>query len=132
MQLLQRWTLVGIGLCTLGIVGCSGGSAQSTSDDDGWTGQTDIEAIFEASCSGCHSTQWSSCWNVQANAELVDQMVSSGEMPQGGGLSPSDESTVTAWLRKGAPCSGTKPAGEGSSGGVGGGGPPSIMTAAGS
>ena len=49
------------------LAGCSGGAGGATSGttvdgdagtdggyNDGWQGQTNIEAIFEASCSGCH------------------------------------------------------------------------------
>ncbi len=68
-----------------------------------------MEAVFEASCSGCHGTQWSSCWTVQANAQEVGEAVSSGAMPRGGSLSSADKATVVNWVGEGAPCSGTKP-----------------------
>jgi hypothetical protein len=93
--------------------------------DDGWTGQTNIEAIFEASCSGCHGTQWSTCWNVQESVASVDDMVSSGAMPQSGSLSPSDRSTLVAWLGRGAPCTGTRP--DGGGGGYDGGDLPPLV-----
>lgn len=119
-----------IGLGLLAVIGCSGaggGGAEGTSND-GWTGQTNLEAIFEADCSGCHGTQWSSCWDVQSDAQGVDDMVSSGAMPQSGSLSPSDKNTLITWLGQGAPCTGPKPA-EGSSSSGGGGGLPPVVAA---
>jgi hypothetical protein len=114
---------LGVVICSFGLAACSGGSGSGGTEGaptDGWTGQTNIEAIFEASCAGCHGTQWSTCWDVQENATTVSGAVSSGAMPQSGSLSPSDRSTLLAWLGRGAPCSGTKPDGGGtSSGGIG-------------
>jgi hypothetical protein len=83
----------------------------------GWGGNTNIEEIFETSCSGCHGSQWSSCWNVQDSASEVEGEVSSGDMPRGGTLAPADKSALVAWLNAGAQCSGAQP-----DGGVGGGG----------
>jgi hypothetical protein len=105
--------------------GCSGGAAPASNmpppptpdagDDssppgDGWQGQTNIEAIFESSCTQCHGTLWSTCWNVQACATIVDNAVSSGAMPRNGPLPPSEKSALLDWLGQGAPCSGAKPA----------------------
>jgi hypothetical protein len=118
------WSVLSVGLGAFVLAACSSGSGSggsATPPDDGWTGQTNIEAIFEASCSGCHGTQWSSCWDVQESAESVEDAVSSGAMPQSGALSSSDKSTLLAWLGRGAPCTGTKPAGGSSSGGIGSG-----------
>jgi hypothetical protein len=95
------------------LVGCSGGAGSGQTGgtpDDGWDGRTNIEAIFEASCAGCHGQQWSSCWNVQACVASIDQAVSSGAMPRGSSLSASDRSTLLGWLGEGAPCNGFKPA----------------------
>jgi hypothetical protein len=120
--------ILAIGLGVLAVVGCSGaggGGADGTSND-GWTGQTNVEAIFESDCSGCHGTQWSSCWDVQADAQGVEALVSSGAMPRSGSLSSSDRSTLLAWLGQGAPCTGPKPAGGSSSSGGGGGLPPVV------
>lgn len=108
-------------LGVLALTGCSGGPSSASGDvtssdasadgapGDGWDGRTNVEAIFEASCSGCHGQQWSTCWDVQACASTVDEMVSSGAMPRGGTLSASDRSTMLTWLGEGAPCSGPKP-----------------------
>jgi hypothetical protein len=110
-----------------GLVGCSsgdGGGGTVEPPGDGWSGQTNIEAIFEANCSSCHAQQWSSCWNVQACAASVQGAVSSGAMPRNGKLSSSDRSTLLAWFGDGAPCSGTMPTGTMGCGGIGGGGAP--------
>jgi hypothetical protein len=117
-------TMVAVALtAAAALLGCSGGAGSGLSDgvpDDGWEGRTNIEAIFEASCAGCHGQQWSSCWNVQACAASVDGMVSSRAMPRGGRLSASDRSALLGWLGEGAPCSGVKPVttGRASGGGV--------------
>ena len=85
----------------------------------GWTGQTNIEAIFEANCSQCHSTGWSSCWTVQANVDSIQAMVSSGAMPRSGALTASDKSTLLTWLGEGANCTGPRepPSNQGIGGG---------------
>jgi hypothetical protein len=107
-------TVVAVALtAAAALLGCSGGAGSGQSDgtpDDGWEGRTNIEAIFESSCSGCHGQQWSSCWDVQACAASVDDMVSSGAMPRDGSLSAPDRSALVGWLGEGAPCSGVKPA----------------------
>jgi hypothetical protein len=99
----------------LGCSGAPGGSSSTTPPppDDGWSGRTNVEAIFESYCSGCHGTTWSSCWTVQENADTVQSAVSSGAMPRGTPLAPSDKTTLLAWLDQGAPCSGTKPSDDG-------------------
>lgn len=119
------------------LAGCSGGAgAPSTTtggDDagtdggynDGWQGQTNIEAIFEASCSGCHGTAWASCWNVQASGSEIQGAVSSGAMPRGGALSASDKASLLGWLSAGASCTGHRENPTG--GGSGGGGPPVVV-----
>jgi hypothetical protein len=116
-------TMVAVSLiAAAALLGCSGGAGSGQSGgapDDGWEGRTNIEAIFEASCAGCHAKQWSSCWNVQACAASVDSMVSSGAMPRGGSLSASDRSALLGWFGEGAPCNGVKPA---TTGGACGGG----------
>jgi hypothetical protein len=98
------------------LAGCSGASDDTSTKSgggaDGWSGRTNIEAIFESYCSGCHGTQWSTCWNVQESASLVDEMVSSGAMPRVGMLTTSDKTTLVDWLGQGAPCSGTRPSGD--------------------
>ncbi len=113
------------------LAGCSGGNGAplgSTANpdggtdggyNDGWDGQTNIEAIFEANCSGCHGTGWASCWNVQASSQEIESAVSSGAMPRGGALSASDKSTLLTWLSAGASCTGPRenPNGGGGSGG---------------
>jgi hypothetical protein len=125
-------------LVPLATTGCSaapGGQAGSTTDagvedsstttpSDGWDARTNVEAVFAASCSGCHGAQWSTCWDVQASATAVEDAIVSGAMPRGGPLSPSDESTVLTWLMQGAPCAGTMPSNPDDGGVFGGGGPP--------
>jgi hypothetical protein len=100
----------------------SGGEEGGSADPNGWTGRTNVEAIFESYCSGCHGTQWSTCWNVQASHGLVDSMISSGEMPRIGALTAPDKSTLLTWLAEGAPCEGTPPStdggGDGQDGGI--------------
>jgi hypothetical protein len=122
------WRVLGLAVGALALVACSrshgAGGTDGPPSDDGWTGQTNIEAIFEASCSGCHAAQWSSCWDVQESVTSVEGEVASGAMPQSGSLSPSDRSTLLAWLGRGAPCTGTKPAEGGDGGGDGGDLPP--------
>jgi hypothetical protein len=114
-------------------VGCSGGSGSSTTtgagDNPGWTGQTNVEAIFAANCSECHGDAWSSCWNVQASASIVESEVASGDMPRSGPLSASDKATLVDWLSAGAECTGPRepPTGGGGSGG----GEPTPIVAAG-
>jgi hypothetical protein len=73
----------------------------------GWTNETNIQGIFQTYCAPCHGAQWSSCWNVQANAAIIDEMVSTGAMPRNGGFPSSDKATLLAWLDAGAPCTGT-------------------------
>jgi hypothetical protein len=118
------------------LAGCSGGNGAplgSTSNPDGgtedggynegWDGQTNIEAIFAANCSGCHGTGWASCWNVQASSQEVESAVSSGAMPRGGALSAPDKSTLLTWLSAGANCTGPRENPNGGGGGSGGGVP---------
>jgi hypothetical protein len=129
-------TLVAVGLsAAAALSGCSAGAGSAQTGgtpDDGWDGRTNIEAIFEASCAGCHGQQWSSCWDVQACAGSVDAMVSSGAMPRGGSLSASDRSSLLGWLGAGAPCSGVKPAtSSGACVGGGGGTPVASQSATG-
>jgi hypothetical protein len=110
--LLRITTIVVALSAAAALAGCSGGAGNGQTGgtpSDGWDGRTNIEAIFEASCNGCHGQQWSSCWGVQACAASVDGMVSSGAMPRGGSLSASDRSTLLVWLGAGAPCSGVEP-----------------------
>jgi len=111
--LLRVTTIAAVALsAAAALVGCSGSAGNGQNGgtpSDGWDGRTNIEAIFESSCDGCHSQQWSSCWDVQACAASVDGMVSSGAMPRGGSLSAPDRSTLLGWLAQGAPCSGLKP-----------------------
>jgi hypothetical protein len=126
-------SVVGLAISLLAFtVGCSGaspgggGGGGGSGGDDGWTKRTNIEAVFESYCSECHGAQWSSCWNVQASASVVDEMITSGAMPRVGTLTPSDKSTLETWLGDGAPCNGTPPADGGGGGGPDGGvsGPP--------
>jgi hypothetical protein len=122
--LIFRSSLAGVAVVSvLATTACSGaphGQDESASDaeatessvppaNDGWSGRTNVEAVFEASCSGCHSSQWSTCWDVQQSAASVQNAISSGFMPRGGSLSPQDKSTVLTWLMQGAPCAGTAP-----------------------
>jgi hypothetical protein len=107
--------------CSGGSVGESSGGEGGSANPDGWTGRTNVEAIFESYCSGCHGTQWSTCWDVQASGSLVDSMIASGEMPRTGMLTPSDKSTLLTWLGDGAPCEGTSSSGDGGSAGQDGG-----------
>jgi len=100
------------------LVGCSGGAGAPLASNpdggtdggynDGWDGQTNIEAIFEASCAGCHGTAWSSCWNVQASSQEIASLVSSGAMPRSGPLSAPDKSALLGWLSAGASCTGPR------------------------
>jgi hypothetical protein len=83
-----------------------GGVGNDGGPNLGWAGQTDIESIFQTYCAGCHGAQWASCWNVQANAQNIDQMVSSGAMPRGGMLPPAVEMTLLDWIEAGAQCTG--------------------------
>jgi hypothetical protein len=134
MAFCARWGAAAfrIGLCAAVLQACSApATAPSDTDadsDDGWTGRTNIEAVFAASCSGCHATQWSTCWDVQESAASVQGAITSGAMPRGGALSPSDKDTVLSWLQQGAPCSGTNPAGADAGPGLGG--PPLVGIAA--
>ena len=112
--------LLGFAL-TLAVSACSGGAApgattfppdagdDSSPPGDGWQGRTNIEAIFESSCAPCHGITWSACWQVQACATVVDDAVSSGDMPRNGPLPDSEKTVLLQWLGQGAPCSGPKP-----------------------
>jgi hypothetical protein len=75
-------------------------------DAMGWTGETNIDQIFEGYCSSCHGDQWSNCWNVQANEQIIYEEVSSGAMPRNGSLPPSIKTELLDWLEAGAPCTG--------------------------
>jgi hypothetical protein len=104
----------------LSACGGSPSTSSATNNDPnnlGWTGQTNVEAAFEANCSGCHGSQWASCWDVQASADVVESAISSGAMPRGGGLSASDKTLMLGWLAAGAQCTGQRPTG-GNDGGV--------------
>jgi hypothetical protein len=129
MNRLPLLVLVGFAVATAGVQACGGSPANGTTttnplgpdggpSNDGWSDQTNIEAVFEANCSGCHGTQWASCWDVQASASVVESMIAGGAMPRGSVLSPSDKSTVLDWLSAGAPCTGTKPSGGDNDGGI--------------
>ncbi|HEY6460882.1 MAG TPA: hypothetical protein VIY73_12050 [Polyangiaceae bacterium] len=122
---LRRTVLLAAAVSALGVTGCSGGAGNGNGGTgngggDDWDGHTNVEAIFEASCSSCHGSQWSSCWQVNACAPAVESEVSSGAMPLGGGLSTPDRTTLTSWLAAGAPSGGAKPADVGGCGGGGG------------
>jgi hypothetical protein len=104
------WAVAGCSGASAG-TGGSGGSGGSV--NDGWTGRTNVEAIFESYCSRCHGDQWSTCWDVQGSASEVDYMISSGQMPRVGTLTPLDKSTLLGWLGGGAPCSGARPSNSG-------------------
>ncbi len=129
MSRLPLVLLVGLAAAA-GLPACGGSPANGSSTtthqpgqdggpgDDGWSGRTNVEAVFEASCSGCHGSQWASCWDVQASASVVESMIAGGAMPRGSVLSPSDKSTVLDWLGAGAPCSGTRPSGGDGDGGI--------------
>jgi hypothetical protein len=124
-HLFLRSAVVAVALsAAAALVGCSGssgGGQTGGTPTDGWEGRTNVEAIFEASCAGCHAQQWSTCWDVQACAASVEGAVSSGAMPRGNSLSASDRSNLLGWLDEGAPCSGVKPATTGGACGGGGG-----------
>jgi len=81
--------------------------------DLGWGNQTNIEGIFSTYCAGCHSAQWATCWNVQANAANIYGMVSSGAMPRNGPMPAAVEMTLLDWLDAdgGVTCDGTEPDG---------------------
>jgi mono/diheme cytochrome c family protein len=117
-----------IGLCAAVLQACAAApTARSDGDadsDDGWTGRTNVEAVFATSCSGCHGAQWSTCWDVQQSATSVQDAITSGDMPRGSALSPSDKNSVVSWLQQGAPCSGANP--EGPDAAPGQGGPPVV------
>ena len=103
-----------ISLAVLGalLAACSGGTGNGGSESDqgdGWGTQTNVQAIFDNSCSGCHGAEWT-CWNVHDDASAVESAVSSGEMPRGNPLPATDKATLLEWLQAGAPCQGSAPA----------------------
>ena len=98
--MLRPWLVLAI----LGAVNCGG-----QPDSVGWGTQTNVEAVFASNCTGCHASEWESCWNVQSASSGVEGMISTGSMPPGGGLSSTDRATVLAWLDAGAPCVGPPP-----------------------
>jgi hypothetical protein len=105
------------------VAACSGPPGSSNDSQYlGWDNQTNIEAIFEANCAGCHSTQWSSCWTVQANSMEIEAAVSSGALPRSGGLTAGDKTALLGWLAAGATCTGPRE-NPTQTGGVGGGAP---------
>ncbi|HEY1690911.1 MAG TPA: hypothetical protein VGG39_02040 [Polyangiaceae bacterium] len=117
--------LLAAAVAGLAMIGCSGGAGNGNGGTgnvggDDWSGHTNVEAIFEASCASCHGSQWSSCWQVNACAPAVESEVSSGAMPLNGALSTPDRTTLTSWLAAGAPCAGAKPADVEGCGGGGG------------
>jgi hypothetical protein len=118
------WVLIFFGSAMLGCTpesrGSGSGGSGGAGNNDGWGDRTDIQAIFENACSGCHSTQFSSCWDVQSDTPSIEGAVSSGFMPRGAPLSPSDKQSLLHWLRDGADCSGKRPDGSGGGGGGGG------------
>jgi hypothetical protein len=114
-----------VSICGLAVTACSGTTSSSNDTTGGeqnlgWDNQTNIEAIFEANCAGCHSSQWSSCWTVQANSTEIQSAVSSGAMPRSGGLTASDKTTLLGWLAAGATCTGPRQ-NPTETGGIGGG-----------
>jgi hypothetical protein len=128
MGLSRLLVVVAAAMCATGLLACSGASPAGSEprpsagdaggedagddggDDLGWGVHTDVEAVLEANCAECHSTQWASCWDVQASASDVGSAVSSGAMPRGSTLSAADKSTLLDWIQAGAPCTGTEPA----------------------
>jgi hypothetical protein len=107
--------------CSVGSPGEGSGGEGGSPDPNGWTDRTNIEAIFESYCSGCHGTQWSTCWDVRASSGLVDSMIASGAMPRTGMLTAPDKSALLTWLGEGAPCEGTPPSNDGGGDGQDGG-----------
>jgi hypothetical protein len=94
--------------------GSNGGDAGETDDagsNMGWGSQTGVQDIFVTYCSGCHGAQWSTCWNVQDNATVIGDAVSSGAMPRGSTLPSSVKAALLDWLKEGAPCASPPPDG---------------------
>jgi hypothetical protein len=114
--------LVVVAVSAVAVAGCNSGSdgaggGGGASHNDGWAGQTNIENIFDATCSGCHGSSFASCWDVHDDASNIEGAVASGSMPRAGGFAASDKAALLHWLRAGAHCSGTRPAGTGGGGG---------------
>jgi len=84
--------------CSTG--GTGGGSGSSCADTwaGGWPPQ-----FFNANCSGCHSSEFSSLATVQYKASSISARISSGNMPQNRSLSSGDRTRILAWLSCGAP-----------------------------
>ena len=108
---MKRLVAVCGGFALVMLAGCSSGSGSTpASTDDGWSGRTNVEAVFQSYCSGCHASQWDSCWVVSASAGEIEPEIESGDMPQGTTMAPADKATLTTWFSQGAPCAGTPPA----------------------
>lgn len=70
---------------------------------DTWTGYG--ATFFATNCRGCHqhAGQYGTQASVQSALNQVDANISSGRMPQGGGLSATEQARVLTYLSCGAP-----------------------------
>jgi len=79
--------------------GAGGGTAACTADTfQAWPTQ-----FFQYDCSNCHGSEFSSQSYVQSRRQAIASRISSGNMPQGFGLSAGDRNRILTWLNCGAP-----------------------------
>ncbi len=93
-------TATGGGSAGGGGVGTGGGGSTCTSPDT-WTNYA--SNWFATYCSRCHSDAWSSYANVQSDSQSLQDVISSGAMPRGGGLSEAERQRLLAWIACGLP-----------------------------
>ncbi len=61
------------------------------------TTYTDVQAIFQNSCNGCHGHKFGNGCSSASNYSSINSWVQSGSMPQGSKLSAADKAKIAAW-----------------------------------
>ncbi len=61
------------------------------------TTYTDVQAIFQNNCNGCHGHTFGNGCSSASNYSLINSYVQSGSMPQGSSLSAADKAKIAAW-----------------------------------
>ncbi len=61
------------------------------------TTYTDVQAIFQNNCNGCHGHAFGNGCSSASNYTSINAYVQSGSMPQGSSLSAADKAKIAAW-----------------------------------
>ena len=61
------------------------------------TTYSDVQAIFQNNCNGCHGHQFGNGCSSASNYSSIAAYVSNGSMPQGKKLSAADKAKIAAW-----------------------------------